>query len=406
MEPEEAEDVRRLMRLRRGHRRRHDDDRAGHPRARRHRRRGARAASADADLPPPLAAQVYVCRPPLETPTGRFLGVVALPAAAARAAVDAGRRRRRRHRPRAAAPEAPLGEVAALLATYNLVAAPVVDDERPPARRGHRRRRARPHAARGLARDERRRGRRDAAGEPAPMARAASGRRGSTSRASRAGWRRARAVDPEPFGRFSERFARFMGTARFLVWMTVFVVVWVLLEHLRARRPAVRPVPVHPPDPDASPAGLVRRAADPARAEPAGRPRPGRRSSRTAAARDAAIADTEFLAREIAALRIAPRRGRHPRLRALRAARPARGARRSGRRDATPASLGRADARTRRHATARRPRLGPMPLDLEPSTPPSPRVEDPEIQQPDHRARHGQVGRGRRRRAGRRHRAT
>ena len=34
-------------------------------------------------------------------------------------------------------------------------------------------------------------------------------------------------MDPESFGAFAERFARFMGTARFLVWMTVFVVVWV-----------------------------------------------------------------------------------------------------------------------------------------------------------------------------------
>ena len=33
-------------------------------------------------------------------------------------------------------------------------------------------------------------------------------------------------VDPEAFARFAERFARFMGTARFLVYMTVFVVVW------------------------------------------------------------------------------------------------------------------------------------------------------------------------------------
>jgi uncharacterized membrane protein len=35
-------------------------------------------------------------------------------------------------------------------------------------------------------------------------------------------------VDPEAFARFAERFARFMGTARFLVYMTVFVTVWLL----------------------------------------------------------------------------------------------------------------------------------------------------------------------------------
>lgn len=33
--------------------------------------------------------------------------------------------------------------------------------------------------------------------------------------------------DPETFGRMSERFARFLGTARFLVYMTVFVLTWV-----------------------------------------------------------------------------------------------------------------------------------------------------------------------------------
>ena len=34
--------------------------------------------------------------------------------------------------------------------------------------------------------------------------------------------------DPETFGRISERFARFIGTARFLVYMTIFVVIWIL----------------------------------------------------------------------------------------------------------------------------------------------------------------------------------
>jgi uncharacterized membrane protein len=34
--------------------------------------------------------------------------------------------------------------------------------------------------------------------------------------------------DPETFGRLSERFARFIGTAKFLVYMTIFVVAWIL----------------------------------------------------------------------------------------------------------------------------------------------------------------------------------
>ena len=33
--------------------------------------------------------------------------------------------------------------------------------------------------------------------------------------------------DPETFGALSEKFARFLGTARFLVYMTVFVISWI-----------------------------------------------------------------------------------------------------------------------------------------------------------------------------------
>jgi len=38
------------------------------------------------------------------------------------------------------------------------------------------------------------------------------------------------AYDPERFGNFAERFARFMGTARFITYMTVFVVAWVTIN--------------------------------------------------------------------------------------------------------------------------------------------------------------------------------
>ncbi|MFE0134393.1 DUF1003 domain-containing protein [Streptomyces sp. NPDC059037] len=34
--------------------------------------------------------------------------------------------------------------------------------------------------------------------------------------------------DPEAFGRLSERIARFLGTGRFIVWMTVTIAVWVV----------------------------------------------------------------------------------------------------------------------------------------------------------------------------------
>ena len=43
------------------------------------------------------------------------------------------------------------------------------------------------------------------------------------------------------FGRFSEAFARGDGHPGFLIGMTVFVVVWLRLEHVRARDAAVRP---------------------------------------------------------------------------------------------------------------------------------------------------------------------
>ncbi|SDE89209.1 DUF1003 domain-containing protein [Streptomyces griseoaurantiacus] len=44
--------------------------------------------------------------------------------------------------------------------------------------------------------------------------------------------------DPEAFGRLSERIARFLGTGRFIVWMTIVIILWVVWnvaapEHLR-----------------------------------------------------------------------------------------------------------------------------------------------------------------------------
>lgn len=33
-------------------------------------------------------------------------------------------------------------------------------------------------------------------------------------------------VDPERFGRFAESAARFLGTATFIAWMTVFIAIW------------------------------------------------------------------------------------------------------------------------------------------------------------------------------------
>jgi flagellar motility protein MotE (MotC chaperone) len=78
------------------------------------------------DLSPALASQVYVCRPPTETPTGRFIGIChiqrllreppsALVAAVADTDLDP------------LGPDATLRMVTQHLATYNLTAVPIVD---------------------------------------------------------------------------------------------------------------------------------------------------------------------------------------------------------------------------------------------------------------------------------------
>ena len=79
------------------------------------------------ELSPALAAQVYVCRPPLETPTGRYIGVAHIqrllrepPSALVSGVVDSDIEALRT--------DVPLSEITHHLATYNLVAAPVVDD--------------------------------------------------------------------------------------------------------------------------------------------------------------------------------------------------------------------------------------------------------------------------------------
>ncbi|MFI0452922.1 magnesium transporter MgtE N-terminal domain-containing protein [Actinomadura sp. 6N118] len=79
------------------------------------------------DLNPALAAQVYVCRPPTETPTGRYLGTVHFqrllrepPSNLVSGSVDSELDPLR--------PTMSLEAVATFLATYNLVAGAVVDE--------------------------------------------------------------------------------------------------------------------------------------------------------------------------------------------------------------------------------------------------------------------------------------
>jgi CBS domain-containing protein/flagellar motility protein MotE (MotC chaperone) len=79
------------------------------------------------ELSPAVAAQVFVVRPPQATPTGRFLGTAHLqrllrepPSALVSGIVDKD--------PDALRPDTPIEDVTRHLATYNLVAAPVVDE--------------------------------------------------------------------------------------------------------------------------------------------------------------------------------------------------------------------------------------------------------------------------------------
>jgi Mg/Co/Ni transporter MgtE len=81
----------------------------------------------DPEITPALAAQVYVCRPPTETPTGKFLGIAHIqrllrepPSALVAGIADSDIA--------PLGPDCPLSEVTSYLATYNLVAVPIVDD--------------------------------------------------------------------------------------------------------------------------------------------------------------------------------------------------------------------------------------------------------------------------------------
>jgi len=46
----------------------------------------------------------------------------------------------------------------------------------------------------------------------------------------RSGRRFAMDIDPETFGRFSERLARFLGTGTFLFWQTLIVIAWITIN--------------------------------------------------------------------------------------------------------------------------------------------------------------------------------
>jgi Mg/Co/Ni transporter MgtE len=80
------------------------------------------------DLPPALASMVFVCRPPTETPTGRYLGCAHAQRLLREAPFDlvAGVLDTEMEH---LDPDAVLSEIARYFAAYNLVAGPVVDAE-------------------------------------------------------------------------------------------------------------------------------------------------------------------------------------------------------------------------------------------------------------------------------------
>jgi uncharacterized membrane protein len=122
------------------------------------------------------------------------------------------------------------------------------------------------------------------------------------------GVRQSTAYDPDTFGRLSERLARFLGTGRYLAIQTIFVAVWILLNGFlwygvfRGKPPDQYPfillnLMFSTQAAYAAPLILLaqNRQADRDRIE----------YERDREVNTRAVADTEFLAREIAGLRIA-----------------------------------------------------------------------------------------------------
>jgi len=110
--------------------------------------------------------------------------------------------------------------------------------------------------------------------------------------------------DPEVFGRLSERFTRFLGTARFLVYMTAFVLSWVIWNALAPRDLRFDDYPfifltliLSLQASYAAPLILL------AQNRQADRDRISLNEDRAQNSRS--IADTEYLTRELASLRIA-----------------------------------------------------------------------------------------------------
>ena len=220
MEPEEAEDVRRLMS--------YGEETAGGMMTPEPVILGPDATVADAlahvrnpDLTPALAALVYVCRQPLETPTGKLLGVAHIqrllrepPSTLVAGALDdshgdacAPRRPSTRSRPtwrRTTWWRRPSStRTAACSARSPSTTCSTTCCPRTGATEALRHRTA---------------GRRPWLSAARPR-----GRLDTPRELRRRRWCRRPTYDPDAFGIFAEQFARFMGTATFLIYMTLFV---------------------------------------------------------------------------------------------------------------------------------------------------------------------------------------
>jgi len=113
-------------------------------------------------------------------------------------------------------------------------------------------------------------------------------------------------IDPEAFGRLSEAFARFMGTPRFLIYMSGFIILWVAWNTLAPADVRFDPYAflfltliLSLQASYAAPLILL------AQNRQDDRDRVSLEQDRQRAERN--LADTEYLAREVAALRIALR---------------------------------------------------------------------------------------------------
>lgn len=119
-------------------------------------------------------------------------------------------------------------------------------------------------------------------------------------------WEMPQTFSEESFGILAEKFARFMGTAKFLVYMTLFIIVWILLNVLGMTKWHWDPYPFillnlffSTQASYAAPLILL------AQNRQDDRDRVGLERDRVQAERN--LADTEYLTREVASLRFALR---------------------------------------------------------------------------------------------------